>query len=48
LQIIDLAKEIGVEFAFPTRTLIVETSPGEAKHSPLLPEPARSKLKPVS
>jgi MscS family membrane protein len=26
LQIIDLAKDVGVEFAFPTRTLLVETS----------------------
>jgi MscS family membrane protein len=26
LQIMDLAKELGIEFAFPTRTLLVETS----------------------
>ena len=25
LQVMDLAKELGVEFAFPTRTLRVET-----------------------
>ena len=27
LKIMDLAKELGVEFAFPTRTLHVETTP---------------------
>ena len=31
LQVIDLAKDIGVEFAFPTRTLHVETSEPAAK-----------------
>jgi MscS family membrane protein len=31
LQIIDLAKDVGVEFAFPTRTLLVETSGPAAK-----------------
>jgi MscS family membrane protein len=30
LKIMDLAQEIGVEFAFPTRTLHVETMPTAA------------------
>ncbi len=30
LKIIELATEMGVKFAFPTRTLIVESSTGEA------------------
>ena len=30
LQIMDLAKEIGVEFAFPTRTLHLESTPETA------------------
>jgi MscS family membrane protein len=32
LKIMDLAKDIGVEFAFPTRTLHIET-PSEAARS---------------
>jgi MscS family membrane protein len=31
LKIMELAETLGVEFAFPTRTLIVEGSPGEAR-----------------
>jgi MscS family membrane protein len=31
LKIMDLAKELGVEFAFPTRTLHVETTPAAAR-----------------
>jgi MscS family membrane protein len=31
LRVMDLAKEIGVEFAFPTRTLFVETMPTTAR-----------------
>jgi MscS family membrane protein len=27
LRIMDLAKELGIEFAFPTRTLVIESSP---------------------
>ncbi len=30
LQIMDLAKEIGVDFAFPTRTLHLDRTPGTA------------------
>jgi MscS family membrane protein len=33
LQIMDLAKELGVEFAFPTRTLRVETASAAAGSS---------------
>jgi MscS family membrane protein len=47
LKIMDLTKEIGVEFAFPTRTLIVETAPTTAEHHPSR-ELVRPKLKPVS
>jgi MscS family membrane protein len=47
LQIMDLANELGVEFAFPTRTLIVETPPTEGKYHRLSPEPVRPKLTPV-
>jgi MscS family membrane protein len=47
LKIMDLTKEIGVEFAFPTRTLIVETVPTTAGHHPSA-ELVRPKLKPVS
>jgi MscS family membrane protein len=48
LQIMDLAKEIGVEFAFPTQTLIVEAAPTTAEPRPSSPEPFRPKLTPVS
>jgi hypothetical protein len=44
----DLAKEIGVEFAFPTQTLIVEAAPTTAEPRPSSPEPFRPKLTPVS
>jgi small-conductance mechanosensitive channel len=33
LKIMDLAEELGVEFAFPTRTLHVETRPTPARSS---------------
>jgi MscS family membrane protein len=29
LQIMDLAKHLGIDFAFPTRTLVIETPPEE-------------------
>jgi MscS family membrane protein len=49
LQIMDLTKEIGVEFAFPTRTLIVEAPPIDSKYDrSSSPKPGRPKLTPVS
>jgi hypothetical protein len=27
LRIMDLARELGIDFAFPTRTLLIETPP---------------------
>ena len=38
LQIIDLAKTLGVNFAFPTQTIQVETLPGQAGLSPAYPD----------
>jgi MscS family membrane protein len=29
LQIMDLARELGIDFAFPTRTLVIEAPPEE-------------------
>ena len=29
LRIMDLAKELGIDFAFPTRTLVIETGSGD-------------------
>jgi MscS family membrane protein len=29
LQIMDLAKQLGIDFAFPTRTLVIEAAPEE-------------------
>jgi MscS family membrane protein len=40
LQIIELALRLGVEFAFPTRTLVIEPAAGQAERDPGAPLPA--------
>ena len=37
LQVIELAARLGVEFAFPTRTLVVEPASGDAARQPVAP-----------
>ena len=38
IQVIDLAKTLGVNFAFPTQTIQVETLPGQMGLSPIYPD----------